>query len=748
MKFNLQPLTLFALLNAVPLWGQGQTPRSTLPTLMLETDNGLDVQSKENYEHGNLTIVHQGQTQPLYEGGIRIRGRGNSTWRLDKKPYRINLDQAGSLLGMPATARNWVLLANHADKTLIRNAIGLEMSRFVGMPYASPFRFVDVFLNNRFRGAYLLTDHMEVRANRVDIEEGQPESEPGAYLVEVDGFGEEEPIHFKTNQDLVVTIKYPDLESRSGEQYDYIRNHINEFEARLFSGIPADAPGGYLEKVDLQSLVNWYIVCELTGNPDSFWSVYLHKRRSDDRFFFGPHWDFDIAFDNDYRFSQIRYRLMADVAQNYIFRRWIVRLRQDDVFMRAVKQRWNQLKNMGFRNYIFSELEEYENVLHSSGSREANFNEWNVLHYRVYLEVFDNGSYDDHVQFLSNFLTTRFDWLDRELNGFPSHFNYKIVNIRSDLALTANGSNVVQNTYQEQAAYLWRIVPVTNGYFMLVHVGSNTALTRGENSNEATVLSATDPDNPRQQWRITESLPGKFAIINRDGIQGLQNRNNSTEHNAAIHTINIFSYDPEGRESNYWLDRDVDGRWLIEPVGGALPVTLAEFTGRYQENSILLNWEISESDNSSHFEVERLTKGGAAQTLTAVKSTGTGNYQWADSHPLPGVNYYRLKAVDLDGSFSYSSVIAVLNQRLPLKAGIFPNPVSETALVELEAVDSGAVNIKVVNAMGMAVMRSLHEARAGKNEIPLRLERIPAGVYFLEIRQNGQISTLRFVKSQ
>ena len=746
MKRLIYCILMSLLLPGLSLNGQDCLPRSSLPTFCITT-GGAPINSKENYVTGNLRIIQEGSAE-LYAGDIRIRGRGNSTWMMDKKPYRINLNVASSLLGMPATARNWVLLANHADKTLIRNAVALDVSRYVGMPYASPFRFVDVVINGEYKGSYLLTDHMEVRENRVDIEEGQDEDVPGAYLVELDGFAWQEPPYFQTSQELIGSIKYPDVESEDDPRIQEITDHLNSFEERLFSDIPATDPGGYFEKVDRNSLINWYLTCEIVGNSDSFWSVYLHKRRSDDRIFFGPHWDFDIAFDNDQRIRNARYRLMADVGHGDIFRRWITRLRQDDIFMRAVRERWNELKRGGLREFMLAKVDEYSQLLTSSGSQAENFSRWPVLDTRVYLEVKSRGSYQEHVDFLRQYISDRIDWLDLEFNGLSSDYNYRLVNVHSQRALRVSDGEIRQQTFQEVPEYLWQIRSLPNGFFQLLNTSENKALTWPEKPGDAVFLSDSDPENPRQQWRITRTSDREYAIISRNGRLGLQNRSGATG-NSPIHAVDVFAYDTEKQaEIRGWLDDVVAGKWRIEPVGTVLPDRIIHFSGAFTEGNVHLAWQLSGVQDGSYFSIERYGAGKKTTEIgqLSVRKGNEEGYTWVDRNPLPGYNHYRIRLIHKDGTLlSESNIVSLMNEEQGLSAYVYPNPVSGPFTIRFESDSEGEILYELYNGMGLCVQKAIQSVYAGSNDILITNTRLPSGVYLLKVTRNQVTVTSRFV---
>jgi hypothetical protein len=154
-------------------WGSlcAQTQRTNLPAIWIQTENSAPILDKENYVNATVTVK---SSDPKEELSIQagIRGRGNSTWEFPKKPYRIKLDSKTSLLNLQAKEKNWVLLANYADKTLIRNAVAFKISGLVGLEYTPPVRFVDVYLNDALLGNYMLTDQIEVASKRVEVESG------------------------------------------------------------------------------------------------------------------------------------------------------------------------------------------------------------------------------------------------------------------------------------------------------------------------------------------------------------------------------------------------------------------------------------------------------------------------------------------------------------------------------------------------------------------------------------------------
>ena len=165
-----QPITyqLVAEDNSVTAYRIDVHTSTGLPILYINTENNAPITSKDNYINAALTLIanEQGE-EPLTAIDMEIRGRGNTTWKMPKKPYRIKFEDKTELLGMPAD-KSWVLLANFSDKTLMRNHIAFAFSRQFGLAYTPQSRFVEVYLNGRYDGNYLLTEQIQIDKHRLN----------------------------------------------------------------------------------------------------------------------------------------------------------------------------------------------------------------------------------------------------------------------------------------------------------------------------------------------------------------------------------------------------------------------------------------------------------------------------------------------------------------------------------------------------------------------------------------------------
>jgi len=383
-----------------------------IPTVYIDTEGSAPVTGKSEYVKGTLTVVSTDEAECCTDLPMGIRGRGNSTWNMPKKPYRVKFESKVNFLNLPAKAKSWVFLANYADKTLMRNAIAFELSRFIGLEYTPSIKFVDVVFNGKYLGNYMVTDQTEVAKNRVPVETQEPTDvdEPavtGGYLIELDGWADSEPVWFDTPQGMKVTVKYPKDDEINPQQLAYITDFVREFERRMFADDFTDPENGYRSMVDEESLVNWYIACELTANSDSFWSTYIYKKRDDAHLYFGPLWDYDIAFNNDDRMGNTVNMLMRERA--FQPRTWIMRMWKDPWFRSAVNARWTQLVEQGIEDYLLGKVEEYAALI--DVSQKLNFETWTVLSDRVYHEVMLFPTYRGGVDYLKEFISARIEFL-------------------------------------------------------------------------------------------------------------------------------------------------------------------------------------------------------------------------------------------------------------------------------------------------------------------------------------------------
>ena len=518
-----------------------QTQFTNIPTVYINTHNNQPVIDKDIQINSLLTLKSEDESEVLVEDSITIKGRGNSTWKREKKPYSIKFYKKTNFMNMPAKAKKWVFLANHADKSLMRNAIALQIGQMMEFEFTPSFRYVDLVLNNKFLGNYLVTDQVEVDKNRVPVESQKDTvvSLPdlaGGYLIEIDGFAASELKWFTTKEGLKVTVKYPEDDAINDEQFNYILNFTQDFEDLLFSDNYTDPEKGYRSMVDETSLINWYIASELTANPDCFWSTYLYKKRDENKFYFGPMWDYDIAFNNDNRVYDTTKKLMKDAAFNP--KNWIQRLLTDPWFVKAVDSRWKELVAGGLNQKIQNFINETEDLIQES--QVKNYNTWKVINKKVYNEPVLFSTFAEYVDFLRNFVNNRIDFLNDSFanltTSLPSEpfvaedFYYMITNNNSKNALDVNPETKeiwLWNPLESNDDQNWIIKEITSGSFQIINKEYNMAMTQNGHGNSM-ILTKNNPTDKSQLWSIKEVGTGNmFGIISKENGFSVNNNGGS-----------------------------------------------------------------------------------------------------------------------------------------------------------------------------------------------------------------------------
>lgn len=371
-----------------------------LPVLFIYTDNKEPIASKDNYVNGTIFFDGAGEFENL-TAPMRIKGRGNSTWSMPKKPYRIKFDEKQSMAGFPAN-KDWVLLANYADKTSLRTEVAFNISRNTSLEYTPRTQHVEVFINDVYNGTYVLTEQLKIGKDRINVTDD-------GYLLEVDQLSrlDEGDVYFKTDR-ILLNIKDPDVELNS-ERYNWIRDFVIAAENALYGVNFKDPQNGYAKYIDVGSFVDWYLVNEITKNNDAkfFSSCYMNITPGG-KLKMGPVWDYDIALGN------VNYNNNYDPTGFWIKNsKWISRLFEDPAFVELVKERYNNLRGIILNN-IIAELNQDASYL--SWSMIENNNKWGTLYTYTWPNDAIWGSYNNEIQYLKTWLSQRISWLDKAIN--------------------------------------------------------------------------------------------------------------------------------------------------------------------------------------------------------------------------------------------------------------------------------------------------------------------------------------------
>ena len=381
---------------------------TNLPTVVIHTPGREEITSKEYELSSDVYIISENGTDLLATKGTGVRGRGNSTWNLPKKPYRLKFASKQSPLGAPASAKKWTLLSNYGDKSLLRNMTAFEVSRRVGLSYTPYSHPVDLVINSEYRGNYLLCDQVEAGSGRVEAKDG--------YLIEIDAYAYSEDVWFQTSNGTPVTIKHPDEDDITQQQREFIADYFSCMENAVLSDNYTDPVSGYRKYLDLDSFLRNFIVGEFCGNVDAFWSVYMYKDALDGKLYTGPTWDHDLSLENDLRLYPTNrlpdfvYACRGSVASSAV-REMVTRIVKEDALAKArLLEIWDGVKGKGGLSDLSDVIDEKAAMLQES--QQLNFKRWKILDKVVHQNFQALGSYDAEVGTVRNYVTERVQTLD------------------------------------------------------------------------------------------------------------------------------------------------------------------------------------------------------------------------------------------------------------------------------------------------------------------------------------------------
>ncbi len=563
----------------LPVCAQSYEQLTNLPTVYIKTIGGAEVTTKKTFVSGTWTMVDGETTETIT--GLHIRCRGNSTFNSSgatKKAYRLKFTKPVSLLGETgASAQNWVLMANHFDKTLMRNALTSSvLARFAGMPFCPGARFVDVVLNDEYLGTYQITDHPEAIEGRLDVDtpaelaEGEEPSE--GFFLEADGW-EDHKIVKTVKKSVPIRIHKPKDGKVTTAQANYVKSWMDRFETALYSNDFRDPVKGYRPLVDSVSLANLYICTELCANIDGFFSTYLYKKANDQKLYFGPLWDYDIAYGNDTRKGDTSRLLMVNDGYGAA-RVWFVRMWRDPWFRQLILRRWTELKERGVEQHLLAAVDSMAAVLEQS--QALNFEKYGIAK-KVYNERVMHNTYAEYVTDLKTFITAHTAYLDQEFAArstaeitdasefqLITNYYYRVrsagVGTHFDVAdegITSGSKACLWGLDKERCTQQWSIRKVGDAY-QFINRASGLAL-NAPSGDLDTQLNLVEPNetDEAQLWQIplADEDNDYFNIINKKYTRTANVSGGSSSNGTALICWKSDEKNPTS----------VNRQWYIEP---------------------------------------------------------------------------------------------------------------------------------------------------------------------------------------
>lgn len=409
--------------------GQGVSPMpsysGTLPVLYINTEGFQDIVSKEEYLHANWWLDNMGDD--AYESigsaqapqGMLIKGRGNYTWNnYAKKSFRIKLYDKHPLMGMHSN-RHFCLLA-HADDFLayLKNTMGFELSRRVGLGYTPAQEPVEVVLNGQYIGLYFLTEKIRVGKHRVNIEEQMDgETDPhritGGWLLETPNGHDDNTLWFleQPDNDIWLAVNPQSPEILSEQQTTYIWNYVQRTNEAIY--IEDKTSTEWEKYIDIDTLAMYYIIGEIMDDLEHFsGSCYLYKHRGDStKLIFGPVWDFGNAFQRWAIYHDTQFNKFIFEEPTPFTSHWIEEILKFPHFQQVLRDHWQSFYQQGFNGL---DMDQYMDVFVNKirSAFDCELQRWPNYYNNI-----------DHQKMeFSNFIHRKIDWLDTQWGKSQTHF--------------------------------------------------------------------------------------------------------------------------------------------------------------------------------------------------------------------------------------------------------------------------------------------------------------------------------------
>lgn len=434
MNHLLRTLTL-VFLSAAAVTGRSAEPTYTIPVVTINTENGVPVVDKETKISATMSIavpegyvtLNNKKAKDISGVELTIRGRGNASWLLEKKPYKLKLESKTEILGMPKN-KHFSLIAYAGN--YVGSVAGMELARCTGQAWAPHSEPVEVVLNGEYIGRYFLVENIKIDKNRLNIAEQPDFNEDesildGGWLVEIDNYADDAQIVIPEIGYLNLRVTYKTPEALSETQERWLTEQFTMMNDAIYS---QDKTGGaWAAMIDPTSVARYFIVRETLGDTDGYnGSFYLHKDLGENtKWNFGPMWDLVLDRKKDWVFND---------HPSYSAVHWIEAIFKTDAFQTALIEQWELFKNEIDKVYAYmdriGELCEHADV--------ANFERW---------PQYEKGDSKEQSNRAKYILRDNFEWIDRYVSAAGTDNvllteEYEPVRIVGNICRVGYGENV------------------------------------------------------------------------------------------------------------------------------------------------------------------------------------------------------------------------------------------------------------------------------------------------------------------
>lgn len=392
--------------------------QTSVPQIVVKTENGngCNLEKSDGYVNAHITIMDIDGSSLDDDIVFKVRGNTTSLYWIDKKPFTFKFDKKKNVLGM-GKGKKWALIANAFDPTLLRNYLAFEIAHELEIPFTSNQKFVELWIDDSFRGNYILYEPVQEGSDRVDID---IKSNYGMkdFLVEYEtetAMQNPDDTYFKAANFRFIASE-PDTPNE--KQLSYMQETLTDIIQTLKSGNETQIK----EKIDVPSFVKYYLLNEYIKTYDfSVTSVFFYYKGA--KLYAGPPWDYDLSMGNTN--GEYAGRCSDANSPQGVFadKNLFIYLAHKDWFKDLVK-----LEYESHYDY-FSQLHTDGGVLDTlrstySETINRNYTEagWSASKWWINIQRQPDRTYEENYSFLKNWLYERNLWFEDYLEPFVREY--------------------------------------------------------------------------------------------------------------------------------------------------------------------------------------------------------------------------------------------------------------------------------------------------------------------------------------
>ena len=304
---------------------------------------------------------------------------------------------------------------------------------------------------------------------------------------------------------------------------------------------------------------------------------------------------------------------------------------------------------------------------------------------------------------------------------------------------TANGLQIVQNTWTGTNRQIWRIKAIDTTYYQIINgfSGKVVNVLNGSTADGQNITQQPYSNIPQRQWKFEKNGTGQYFITNKNSNKVLDVNNAGTKDNARI-----VQWTKNANSTNQ--------QWTAQQVG--CPTNIAAlltdrditFNGTIEGNKAVLQWVVNSTDLMDYYEIEKADDSHDFAHLAYINGNSAEElraFSYIDEQLADGHTHYRLKATATDGTIQTSEIVTLTYDN-PKQYAVSPNPAHEYFNVDLTPAGNRAVDIQVVSLLG-TVLKQINIEAGSNTRQQIDIEGLEAGQYIIKIQPLGQRMTVR-----